>query len=100
MTETYVIDSCGKATIIKDPDETLDYPFDWAEYLAPISDVIDSASFEVVGLTLDSQSNTTTTATAIVSGGVAGVTGVLTSTITTAQGRIVQRSIYIKIRER
>lgn len=100
MTETYIIDAAGKATITKDPDETLDYSFDWGDYLAPISDVIDSASFEVVGLTLDSQSNTTTTTTAIVSGGVVGVTGVLTSTIKTSQGRIVQRSIYLKIKER
>lgn len=100
MTETYTIDATGKATIIKDPDENLDYSFNWADYLSPTSDTIESVVFAAVGATLGTVSNTTTLATAFVSGGVSGSTATLSCSITTAQGRIAQRSVYLKIKER
>ena len=85
MTETYTIDANGKATIIKDPDENLDYSFNWSDCLSPTSDTV---------------SNTTTLATAFVFGGVSGSTATLSCSITTAQGRVAQRSVYLKIKER
>ena len=100
MTETYTIDANGKATIIKDPDENLDYSFNWADYLSPTSDTIESVVFAAVGATLGTVSHTTTLATAFVSGGVSGSTATLSCAITTAQGRVVQRSIYLRIKDR
>mgnify|MGYP003440798007 FL=1 len=100
MTETYTIDANGKALIIKDPDENLDYSFNWADYLSPTSDTIESVAFAAVGATLGTASNTTTLATAFVSGGVSGSTATLSCAITTAQGRVAQRSVYLKIKER
>jgi hypothetical protein len=100
VTETYIIDAQGRPVITKDPDEVLDYPFEWSAYLLPTTDTITSASFEALGVVVDSTANTTTTATAIVSGGVVGVSASVTCTINTAQGRIVQRSIFLKIKER
>lgn len=100
MTETYTIDANGKATIIKDPDENLDYSFNWADYLSPTSDTIESVVFAAVGATLGTASNTTTLATAFVSGGVSGSTATLSCAITTAQARVAQRSVYLKIKER
>ena len=100
MTETYTIDATGKATIIKDPDENLDYSFNWSDYLSPTSDTIASVVFAAVGATLGTVSNTTTLATAFVSDGVSGSTATLSCAITTAQGRVAQRSVYLKIKER
>jgi hypothetical protein len=100
MTETYVIDALGRAVIPKDPAEVLDYPFGWADYLLASGDTITSASFAASGVTVDSSTNTTTEAVAVVSGGLVGTTGSVTCTINTAQGRIVQRSIFLKIKER
>ena len=88
-------------TIIKDPDAKLDYKFDWAAWLTPLSDTITSVTWVLtVGLTLVSSSNTTATATAVVSGGVADDTEVLTCRITTAGGRIEDRSVNLKISQR
>jgi hypothetical protein len=100
MTETYTIDANGKASIIKDPSENLDYSFDWTSWLSEPADTIATAVFAVTGATLGTTSNTTTLATAFVSGGEINTTATLTCTITTAQGRIAQRSVYLKIKDR
>ncbi len=85
----------------KDPDATLDYTVDWSEYLLPIEDTIATVTWVPdAGLTVVSQSNTTTTATAFVSGGTAGETLTLTCRITTAGGRTDDRSINLTIIER
>lgn len=85
----------------KDPSAILDYTFDWTEYLAPIVDTIASVDFVTsAGLTKTSQSNTGTTATAFVSGGVVGATEKLTCRIVTTGGRTDERTIDLKILER
>lgn len=99
MTETYT-GGPDKPTIVKAPDEVLDYTLDWSAYLLDIEDAIVSASFSAVGALVDSFSNTTTAATAWVSGGTAGDTATITCTITTGAGRVAVRSIYLKIRSR
>lgn len=86
------------ATFKKDPDATLDYTVDWTAYLAAIADTITSVTWVLSpGITKASQSNTLTTATAFVSGGVEGETETLTCRITTAGGRIDDRTITLKI---
>jgi len=82
----------------KDPDATLDYTFNWLPWLAPISDTITDVEWVPdEALTVESSSNTTARATAFVSGGTAGETLRLTCRITTAGGRIDDRTIILKI---
>lgn len=85
----------------KDPNAVLDYTFDWSEYLAPIGDTISTVTWILsAGITKVSQSNSTTTASAFVSGGVAGSFETLTCRILTTGGRTDDRSITLKITER
>lgn len=78
----------------KDPNATLDYSFDWGPYLVPLGDTITLVEWVLsAGLTKVSQSNTTTTATVFVSGGVLDEVETLTCRITTAGGRIDDRTI-------
>lgn len=74
---------------------------DWSEWLAAIDDTIATSTWiPEAGLTVVSESNTTTTATAFVSGGTLGEALTLTNRITTAGGRTDDRSITLKIVER
>ena len=54
---------------VKDPDATLDYEFDWSDWLTPLADTIASVEFVLSdGLVSVAESNTTTTATIFVNG--------------------------------
>ncbi|MBK7424705.1 MAG: hypothetical protein IPJ48_17385 [Propionivibrio sp.] len=82
----------------KDPNAILDYTFDWGPYLTAISDTISSVTWVVSsGITTSSPTNTTTTATVFVTGGVLDTTETLTCRITTAGGRTDDRTISLKI---
>lgn len=87
-------------SIVKDPDAVLDYAIDWgSNWLS--SDTIASSSWAVSGpddsLTVDSDSNTTTTATVWLSGGTRHATYTVTNSIVTAEGREDDRSIVIRV---
>lgn len=100
MADTYTIKS-GKAYIAKDPDATLDYPFDWSAWLADIED--EYASHEIVvdeGLTLVSSSYADGVITPFVSGGTLSQKHAVTCRITTVGGRIDDRTIYLDIKDR
>lgn len=85
----------------KDPNAVLDYTVDWGPYLTPLSDTIASVVWVLSsGITKVSQSNTATTATAFISGGVIDTTETLTCRITTNGGRVDDRSILLNITER
>lgn len=89
------------AVFKKDPNAILDYTFDWSAYLTPIGDTISSVTWvPTSGITKVSQSNSTTTATAFVSGGVVGNVETLTCRIVTTGGRTDDRSISLKIIDR
>lgn len=83
----------------KDPDAVLDYTVDWETWLS--GDTISADTWTVPsGITKDSDSNTTTTATIVLSGGTAGVIYPIICQILTAGGRTDQRTIYIKVAEK
>lgn len=68
----------------KDPNATLDFTFDWGPWLLPLGDTISTVTWiPDDGLTVVSSSHTTTTATAIVSGGVVDTDMNLVCRITT-----------------
>jgi hypothetical protein len=104
--ETYDIKSNGKAVIQKDPDAELDYAFVWTKYLANVTDTIIAVEF-IVDPTLEvtREQFDSTTATVWLSGGVAPLPPApnelrVTCRITTLEGRIDDRSIFLKIVER
>lgn len=87
------------STFAKDPADVLDYTVDWSAWLA-VGETISTSAFTVAsGITLDSESNTTTTATAWISGGTAGTTYTITSQITTSAARTAERSFTITARQ-
>ena len=90
-------------TGVKDPDSTIDFSIDWSETLAEVSpaDTISSSSWTADnGVTVISDSNTTTTATVWVSGGTVRKYSELVNTVVTAGGRTHQRTIAVKIQQR
>jgi hypothetical protein len=105
--ETYVLES-GKYKITKDPDAVLDYTFDWASWLAQAStpaDTISTAQFLIsgdgaVGASISASSFNATKATAWITGGTENGTIALTCRITSAGGRIDDRTVYIKVKAR
>lgn len=102
-TETFNV-VAGKPIIVKDPNALLDYTFDWTDWLAGISDTIDTVTAVATGVTLDDTTWDDTTVTVWVAGGTVGTQGSVRARITTvgtgAQPRIDDRTIYFKIKER
>jgi len=83
----------------KDPSAVLDYQFDWSAWLG--TDTIASSTWTVpTGITKDSSSNTTTTATVWLSGGTADTNYECANTIVTASARTDQRTLTIRCREK
>lgn len=84
----------------KDPNANKDYPIDWTDWLAEISDTISSVAWTVpAGITQTNQSNTTTRAVIWLSGGTLGTTYEIGCRITTAGGRIEDQTILVEIRK-
>lgn len=90
-----------KPFFTKDPASTLDYTVDWDgdDWLG--TDTIATSTWTVPsGLTQASSSNTTTTATVWLSGGVADQDYDVTNKIVTAGGRTDERTIRVQVRQR
>jgi hypothetical protein len=86
-------------TFLKDPAARLDYTVDWTAWLG--ADTIAQVDWTVpAGLTTTATSNATTTATVWLSGGTLGATYEVVCQVTTATGRIDQRTIRIQVRDR
>lgn len=84
----------------KDPDEVLDYHFNWAPWLQD-GESITSATFEInPGISIDSALNTNTVATAWLSGGLPGQLYRLRCRVNTNQGRVSDRSMTIRVGSR
>lgn len=83
----------------KDPQETLDYAVDWTRWL--LTDVIVGSTWTVpAGITMSSETETAKVATIWLSGGTLGEDYVIVNQITTAAGRISERSMTISIRSK
>jgi len=106
MTDTYVISATGKATILKDPEATLDYTFNWTDWLARSSNdtIVTALVTATDGLTIVSSAviDGGRKVQAFISGGTAGTTYKVTCHITTTltpTARIEDRVIYIKVKQ-
>ena len=91
-----------KPTGIKDPDAVLDYPVSFVDWLADISDTYASHSVIIASgsIVCDSSTESAGVITPIISGGTVGETASFTIRITTAAGRIDDRTFFLKIKER
>ncbi len=102
MVDTFRIGPAGERYIAKDPDATLDYGWDWGAWLAAAGgDTI--ASYSVAldeGLSLVSHAESAGVVTAFIAGGSAGQQLSASCRITTAAGRIDERSFVLRIEER
>jgi len=81
----------------KSPASIYEFTVDWSTELG--SDAIVTSVWSVgTGLTEDSESETSTTTTVFVSGGVAGTTYKLTNTITSTL-RTYEQSFFLKVQD-
>lgn len=101
----FVEDSTGKPTILKDPDAELDYSWDWSAWLAASTppDTIQSFQVLLTGSVTASVGSTAEDAgivTAMILGGASGDKIAATCRITTAGGKIDDRTVYLKVKER
>lgn len=92
---------------MKDPDEVIDFTVDWdADGWLATSETISTSAWSVdpvdasSPLAVDSDSNTTTTATAVLSAGNAGQTYRVTNEIVTDQARTGNKSVLVRVEER
>ena len=100
--------------VAKDPDSILSYGWDWANFGSNDGtstdpgwlqgDTISTSSWTITGddalLVNDSDANTSTQATVVLSGGTIGQTYLVTNHIVTAAGYEEDRSMSVYIRER
>lgn len=80
----------------KDPDDILDYSFDWSAWLATNETVLTFTALPSPGISVNSTSNSATITTVWLSGGTAGQPYTVTHRITTNQGRQVDKTMTIR----
>lgn len=87
---------------VKDPAARLDYTWDWTDWLAAVSDTIASATVAVpAGLTaVGAAVVTDVMVTQRIEGGILGETYRAVCQITTTDGLIDERQLYLTIAER
>jgi hypothetical protein len=103
----FVQEKSGKWVIDKDPDALLDYSFDWTAWLA-VSDPADTITTHAASIvtgtsltaTIENSAEAGGIVTVWVSGGAAGEKVGVRCRITSASGRIDDRTVYLKIKER
>lgn len=90
-----------KPTAVKDPDARLDYTWDWSAWLTAASDTLATATVTPSGtLTATVPVLAAGKVTSFISGGTAGATETAACRVTTAAGRIDERTLYLKIKQR
>lgn len=87
----------------KRPAEVKDYTVDWTRHLlvagADVGDTVSTSTWTVeTGLVKDSDSKTSSTTTAWLSGGTEGVHYTVTNRVVTAQGRTYERSFVVQVK--
>ena len=86
-------------SFLKDPAAVLDYQLNWSAWLD--GDTISTSTWSAeTGITVDSESETTSAATVWLSSGSPGEDYEVTNQIVTDGGRTDERTITIKVRQR
>lgn len=81
----------------KDPTAILDYTVDWQDWLQTGETIQTSTWIAPSGITINDDSNSSSSATVWLSGGTKGKTYRVTNRIVTNQGRDNPRSIFIHV---
>jgi hypothetical protein len=102
MVSAFTTGKDGLPQVNKDPNAALDYTIDWSDWLG--ADTIAASTWTVAtpagGLVSATPAITPTTARTWLSGGTAGQVVRVTNRITTALGRIDDRSFNVRLVER
>ena len=99
--EGHYIDGAGYDAFDKDPDDVVDYGFDYVNWLETGEEISGTPTWTVPsGLTKASQTNTTTTATAFFSGGTVGRTYLVSCKISTTASRTLERSFRVHVKQK
>lgn len=97
--ETFKLDRDGIPTILKTEPGKLDYTFDWSDWLG--DDTITTFNVTVSGgITLESYDHAGSQVVAWLSGGRHGRTYLVRCRITTAAGRIEERTVAVTVVDR
>lgn len=89
----------GHRIIRKAPGDVIDVAFDWSAALDSGDTITGTPTWTVgAGLTKDSQSNTTTSATAFLSGGTADASYLVLCKVVTTGGRTIERGCTVQVR--
>jgi len=89
--------------IYKDPDATLDYSWDWSQWLTEAADTYLSHTIIITGnggVTMNSSREASGVVTAILTGGVPHKNSKVTCRLTTVGGRIEDRTMVLKVTNR
>ncbi len=84
----------------KDPDATLDWIFDWNDWLAEFETITSAVFITDPGIIVDDSSNTQKTATVWLSGGTESQVYRITCRVTTSEGRTDDRSFTLRCTNR
>lgn len=84
----------------KDPSAVLDWEFNWSKWMADGDYIVSAVATPQSGITVDSTVPATDKVTVWISGGTTDVSYRVSCRITTAQGRVDERTIQIAVRER
>lgn len=82
----------------KDPDAKKDYHFDWTDWLVGSDTIADFETFPSAELTVEDESEAGGIVTVWVSGGTEGAIHAVTCRITTAEGRIDDKTMYFEMK--
>ena len=99
MVDIYLGSGEKKFVVNKDAQATLDYTWDWTDYLTAIGDVIQTATVTSNGgVSVATQSVVSgTKVVAFIAGGTVGKQHSATCTINTVGGRVDERTIFFNI---
>lgn len=114
LSDAFTLDPQGKNIIVKDPDATLDYLWDFGPWLNSVVSIVESPTLEpdfiiayeifAVGspapIDIGVTGQQDGVIVAFLSGGILGQTHQVTCRIHTAGGRTDDRSVYLRIRSR
>lgn len=93
-------DNSSESYTNKDPDDILDYSFDWSEWVESNNDSINSYSFIQDGnLTLTNQLLNDNIISVFVAGGVLNSTSYLTCRIVTNAGRRKDKTLFFRFKD-
>jgi hypothetical protein len=85
---------------IHDPNAVLDYTVDWSDWLVAGDTIISRVVTAPAGITKNSDSFTTTTVTAWMTGGTVGSRYEIIYHVTTANGRQDDRTLTLNVQQR